>query len=622
VPVSIERTSAAFASATESREDMMQSTEKNKKYLFCKADLRVGLLAPALLTLLLSACAAPMAGNGPRSAAQPVEIGIAAFNDFHGNLEQPRQPVAAPDGNGGTVQVPAGGAAWFAAALDSIRAKYAHNLTVSAGDMISASPLASSLYLDEPTIGVMNRLGLDFNAVGNHEFDRGREELLRLQSGGCAKLTAKQPCQLEPFKGASFRYLAASTQLPGGQTLFPGSALRTFGKGKRQVKVGLIGLTLKGTKDLVDAARIAGLTFADEAATINAELPRLKAAGADAIVVLIHEGGKTTGAPDPQGCAGLAGGIRPILDALDPGVDVVVSGHTHWDYICDYPGRDPARPLLLTSAGFYGREITDITLAIDPAAHRVVARRARNVIVQSEPFTSARRPVSATALFPQFTPRADIAAYVKTYVDASKELAARPVGKLSGPASRGEGALASTGGTLGNLIADAQLVATRNAGAQIAFTNPFGNRAPIVPAADGSVSFGSIYLAQPFGNRLITKTMTGAEIRATLEQGLDGTRPEQVLAPSKGLAFRFDRTRPAGDRIVSITLDGVPLDPAARLRVTINSFLASGGDGFTGFAGKPEAVTGPVDLEALEAYLSGTDRREVPLESRAGPVGP
>jgi len=599
----------------------MQAPEIDKNYLFCKAGGRGGVPPSMLLTLLLSACAAPMAGNGPRTAAQPVEIGIAAFNDFHGNLEPPRQPVAAPDGTGGTVQVPAGGAAWFASALDSIRAKYAHHLTVSAGDMISASPLASSLYLDEPTIGVMNRIGLEFNAVGNHEFDRGREELLRLQGGGCAKLTAKQPCQLEPFKGAQFRYLAASTLMENGQTLFPASALRTFGTGKSQVKVGLIGLTLKGTADLVDAARIAGLTFADEAATINAEVPRLKAAGADAIIVLIHEGGKTTGAPDPQGCAGLAGGIRSILDALAPGVDVVVSGHTHWDYICDYAGRDPERPILLTSAGFYGREITDITVAIDPAAHRVVARRARNVLVQSEPFTTPRGPVSASALFPQFAPRADIAAYVKTYVDASKELAARPVGKLSGPASRGEGALAYTGGTLGNLIADAQLAATGNAGAQIAFTNPFGNRAPIVPAADGSVSFGSIYLAQPFGNRLITKTMTGAEIKATLEQGLDGTRPEQVLAPSKGLAFRFDRTRPAGERIVSLTLDSAPIDPAARFRVTINSFLASGGDGFTGFVGKPEAVTGPVDLEALETYIRGADRREVPLENRTELVG-
>ncbi len=599
----------------------MQNSDNSQHFLFCKLRPNVGLLSPLVLGLILSGCAAPLASGDRRAGSGPVEIGIAAFNDFHGNIEPPRQAVTAPDGNAGSVQVPAGGAAWFASALDTIRAKYAHTLTVSAGDMISASPLASSLYLDEPTIGVMNRLGVDFNAVGNHEFDRGRDELLRLQNGGCTKFTMKQPCQLEQFTGAKFRYLAASTMTESGATLFPASALRSFGTGKRRVTVGLIGLTLKGTADIVTAAGIAGLTFADEATTINAEVARLKAAGADAIVVLIHEGGKTNGAPDPQGCAGFAGAIRPILDALAPGVDVVVSGHTHWDYICDYPGREPAQPILLTSAGFYGREITDITLSIDPAAHRVVARRARNVIVQSEPYTLPGAAVTATALFPQFSPRADIAAYVKTYVDASKELAARPVGRLSGPATKGEGALAASGGSLGNLIADAQLAATRDIGAQIAFTNPFGNRAPIVPAADGSVSFGDIYLAQPFGNRLVTKTMTGDEIKAALEQGLDGTRPEQLLAPSQGFVFRFDRARPAGSRIASLTFDGQPLDPATRYRVTINGFLALGGDGFTTFIGKPNAVTGPTDIDALEAYLRGAERREVAQESRAAPVG-
>jgi 5'-nucleotidase len=233
--------------------------------------------------------------------------------------------------------------------------------------------------------------------------------------------------------------------------------------------------------------------------------------------------------------------------------------------------------MLLTSAGFYGREITDITLAIDPAAHRVVARRARNVIVQSEPFTSARGSVAVTPLFPQFAPRADIAAYVKTYVDASKELATRPVGKLSGPASKGDSPAGNMGGTLGNLIADAQLAATRASGAQIAFMNPYGIRAPVVPAADGSVTFGDIYLAQPFGSALVTETMTGAEIKAALEQGFDNTGPEQVLAPSAGLAYRFDRRQPVGSRITAITLDGKPLDPAAASRVTMNGFLALGG---------------------------------------------
>ena len=594
---------------------MLQSNGKARPSMI--TPLRAAaLLAP----LLLAGCATP----AMRGAAAPVEVGVLAFNDFHGNLEPPRQSVIAPDGKGGQVQVPAGGAAWFASALDSLRGKYANHLTVSAGDMISASQLASSLYLDEPTIGVMNRLGVDFNAVGNHEFDRGRDELLRMQNGGCAKFTAKEPCQLERFPGASFRYLAASTLTENGSPLFPATGIRSFGSGKRKVSVGVIGLTLKGTPDLVSPAGIKGLTFADEADTINAAVPALKAQGADAVIVLIHQGGKTQGAPDPNGCNDLVGEIRPIIARLDPRVDLVVSGHTHWDYVCDWSRQDPGHPLLLTSAGLYGKEITDIRLEIDPVAHKVVSKTARNVIVQSVPYTSARGPLSNTDLVPQFAPRADIAAYVQRYVDASKAFTARPVGKLSGPATKGEGAEAGVGGTLGNVIADAQRDATANAGAQIAFMNPFGIRAPLVPAADGTVTFGDIYLTQPFGNQVVTETLTGAEIKAVLEQGFDDKGPEQALAPSSGFAYVVDRSKPVGSRIAAITFDGKPLDMAARYRVTVNGFLALGGDGFSLLAGKPEAVTGPTDLETLETWLRAAPLRTVPAETRvtfAGAAG-
>lgn len=570
--------------------------------------------APLLTVVLLAGCAAPMAGGGIHA---PVEVGVIAFNDFHGSIESPHQSVLAPDPQGGgQVQVPAGGAAWFASALDSIRARYPNHLTVSAGDMISASQLASALYLDEPTIGVMNRIGVDFNAVGNHEFDHGRHELLRMQNGGCAKFTAKEPCQLEKFTGASFRYLAASTLTEDGGTLFPATGLKTFGAGRRRVSVGVIGLALKGTPELVNPAGIKGLTFADEAETINAAVPALKAQGADAIVVLIHQGGKTQGAPDPNGCQDLVGEITPILSRLDPRVDLVVSGHTHWDYVCDWGKVDPAHPVLLTSAGVYGKEITDIRLEIDPATHKVVSKSARNLIVQSAPYTSAKGPLGNTDLYPQFAPRPDIAAYVQRYVDASKAFTARPMGKLSGPATKGEGAQSGMGGTLGNVIADAQRDATAAAGAQIAFMNPFGIRAPLVPAADGTVTFGDIYQTQPFGNQVVTETMTGAQIKAALEQGFDEKGPEQALAPSAGFAYRVDRAQPAGSRIVALTFNGKPLDMAQRYRVTINGFLALGGDGFTVFADKPEAVTGPTDLETLENWLRAAPLRTVPAEAR------
>lgn len=571
------------------------------------------ILSTLSATLLLSACAAPMAS---RQAAGPVTVGIVAINDFHGALEPPKQSVFMPDGKGDYVAVPAGGAAWLASAIDSVRARYRHSATVSAGDMISASQIASSIYLDEPTIGVMNRIGVDFNAVGNHEFDRGRDELLRMQNGGCAQYTARKPCQLEAFKGASFRYLAASTTKEDGTTLFPATGLKSFGKGKRKVTVGFIGLTLQGTPELVSPEGIKGLTFGDEAQAINAALPGLKAAGADAVVVLIHQGGRTAEAPDPFACNELQGSITGIIDRLDPGVDVVVSGHTHWAYVCDYAAINPARPVLLTSAGVYGELVTDITLEIDPATRRVVGKRARNVVVQSQPYVASRGPVSNNAIVPTFAPRADIQAYIAPYVEAARDFADRPIGKLAGPAARRMPGDIDFGGPLGNLLADAQLAATTGAGAQIAFMNPFGIRAPLVPAADGSVTFGMIYATQPFNNQLVTMTLTGAELKAALEQSFRDTGPEQFLIPSSGFSYKVNRAAPPGSRISAMVLGGTPIDPAGRYRVTLSDFLAKGGDGFTEFAHQREAVVGTRDIDALEAWLKAVPPRAVPTESR------
>lgn len=577
------------------------------------------ILAAVLLT---AACAAPMTTRqGAGAAMAPVTVGIIAINDFHGALEPPKQSVylaksETPAGTTPAVAVPAGGAAWLASAIDSVRAKYPNNVVVSAGDMISASQIASSIFLDEPAIGVMNRIGVEFNAVGNHEFDRGREELLRMQNGGCAQHTARKPCRIEPFKGANFKYLAASTRTEEGGTLFPPTGLKSFGSGRGKVTVGFIGLTLKGTPELVASDGIKGLTFADEADTINAAVPALKAQGADAIVVLIHQGGKTAEFSNAIGCNNITGEITGILDRLDPRVDVVVSGHTHWAYVCNYGSMNPAKPILLTSAGVYGELVTDITLSIDPATRRVVAKHAANVIVQSQPYVASRGPVGNSDAVPRFAPRADIAAYVARYVDAAKEFSERTVGKLSGPAARREIGNVDYGGPLGALLADAQLAATTGAGAQIAFMNPFGIRAPITPAADGSVRYGMIYATQPFGNQLVTGTLTGAELKAMLEQSFADSGPEQFLTPSAGFTYTVDRSAPAGGRIAAMLLNGKPIAPAGTYRVTVSTFLANGGDGFSGFAKLRDAVTGAIDIDALEAWLKAVPPRPVPGQPR------
>jgi len=556
------------------------------------------------------------------TATGAVIVGIVGINDFHGALQPPGQSVTAPDGKGDVFNVPAGGAAWLASAIDSVRAKYANHITVSAGDLIGGSSITSALFLDEPAVEVMNRIGLDYSALGNHEFDRGVEELQRMQTGGCAQHTGRKPCQVEPYRGAAFPFLAANTLTQDGRTLFPATAMKSFGTGAQQVKIGIIGMTLKGTAGLVPPEVSRSVHFTDEADTANRLVTQLKAQGADAIVLLIHQGGRTSGAPDPNGCTGLTYDIKGILDRLDTRIDVVVSGHTHWDYVCDYSAYNPAKPFLLTSAGLWGKLVTDITLEIDPATHRVISKRAHNVIVQSTPYRSSIRMIENTDLYPRFTPRADIAAYVDRYVAAAAEYSLRKVGTIEGPIDKAGGELSNTGGPLGNLIADAQLAATTGAGAQIALMNPFGIRRSLNASADGSVTFGDIYAVQPFGNELVTQSLTGAELKAILEEGFDKDGPEQILTPSAGFAYSYDRSHEIGDHIIAMTLNGAAINPAATYRITTSLFLGNGGDSFDLFLKARDRVVGVLDIAAFEAWLKAVPPRVTPKDSRTTDMRP
>jgi 5'-nucleotidase len=582
------------------------------------ADMRMKLLFLAG-ALTLGGCATTGAERG--AAAGPVEVKIIGFNDFHGNLEAPKQAIDHPGPGAGAVKVPAGGAAHFASAVDALRKQNPNHLVVSAGDMIGASPLVSALFLDEPTIHAMNLIDIDFNAVGNHEFDRGREELLRMQKGGCAKHGSREPCAVEPFPGAKFTYLAANTVTEGGDTLFPAYAVRSFGKGARAVKVGIIGMTLKGTPALVTPAGVAGLEFRDEAETVNALIPKLKAEGADAIVLVIHQGVYSRLGYNDQSCGGIEGDLIPILERLDAGVDAVVSGHTHNAYVCDYGRINPAKPILLTSAGRYGTMLTDIRLSIDPAAGRVVAKSADNLIVQGVGFTDSRGETRVTDAVPAYLPRGDVAALVARYVAAAGPVAARPAGKLSAPALENPNPAGEH--VLGNLIADAQLAATRApaaGGAQLALMNPGGVRADLVPSADGSVSFGQLFASQPFANILVVKSMTGAQLKAVLEQqfasGSNTAENPYVLSPSHNFRFAYDLSRPPGQRIVALTLDGRPVREEAEYRVAMNSFLSGGGDNFTAFKEGRVVAGGMLDVEALEAYLAAAGSLTPPTLGR------
>ncbi|MEA2821929.1 MAG: 5-nucleotidase [Bradyrhizobium sp.] len=511
--------------------------------------------------------------------AAPVELRILAINDFHGYLRPPLGGIRISDSDDKTkkITVPAGGAEHMATLVNQLRVGKINTIFVAAGDLIGASPFLSAMFHDEPTIESLSMMGLEVASVGNHEFDEGKDELLRMQNGGCHPIDG---CQgPHRFAGARFRYLAASTiEARAGKTIFPPYEIKQFDG----IPVAFIGLTLKGTPNLVSPPGVAGLEFRDESETVNALVPELKARGVEAIVVLIHEGGFPTG--DYNECPGISGPIIDIVKSFDKAVDVVVSGHTHQAYTCEIDGR------LVTSGDKYGTIVTTIDLKLDPATRDVISARADNVIVRTGAY--AKDP-EQTAL---------LEAYDKVAGPIANRVAGAVTTSLSHvPNDAGES-------VLGDLIADAQLDATSggdNGGAAIAFTNPGGIRSDIVKKPDGAVSYADVFASQPFRNQLVTLTLTGAQIKNMLEQQwLDAAHP-RILQVSKGFSYAWDNAKPFGERVVAgrMSLNGQRIEPTAAYRVTVNNFLSVGGDGFTVLKDGAAPRFGTYDVDALYAYF-------------------
>jgi 5'-nucleotidase len=525
--------------------------------------------------LLVTALAAPSRAQ----TQNPVELRILAINDFHGYLRPPPGGIriADPADKAKKIVVPAGGSERMATLVRQLREGHKNTVFVAAGDLIGASPFLSAMFHDEPTIESLSMMGLELASVGNHEFDEGKDELLRMQNGGCHPI---DKCQgPHPFGGARFHYLAASTiEKSTGKTVFPAYEIRKF----EGIPVAFIGLTLKGTPDIISPQSAEGLEFRDEADTVNALVPELKARGVEAIVVLIHEGGTPTG--DYNECPGISGPIVDIVRKFDKAVDVVVSGHTHQAYVCEIDGR------LVTSGDKYGTLVTAIDLKLDPATRDVVSAKADNTIVR---IATLAKDESQTAL-------------LESYDRLAAPIANRPAGAVTETLSRMPNNAGES--VLGDIVADAQLAATSsgpNGGAVMAFTNPGGVRADIARREDGAVTYADVFASQPFRNQLVTLTLTGKQIKDMLEQQwLDPKRP-RILQISGGFSYAWDGTRPDGERVLAETmsLNGQPIDPTANYRVTVNNFLFLGGDGFTVLKDGRAPQFGVYDIDALYAYF-------------------
>ncbi|MFH8984168.1 bifunctional metallophosphatase/5'-nucleotidase [Streptomyces varsoviensis] len=581
---------------------------------------RLAAAAAALAATAGVLSAAAPAGASDASAARhrpqhTVDVQLLSFNDLHGNLEPPQGgsgTVTERQPDGSTKAVPAGGVEYLASALRTARKGHPYSVTAAAGDMIGASPLLSGLFHDEPTIEAMNRLGLDVTSVGNHEFDEGRAELTRMQRGGCHP---KDGCfeKGRTFKGADFPYLAANVtdEKTGRPILKPYTVWKHKG-----VKIGFIGVTLKGTPDVVTADGVKGLAFHDEVATINKYAAELNRQGVKSIVALIHEGGLPASSSYNYDCDspgpgdGISGPIVDIAKHVTPRVDALVTGHTHQAYACTIP--DPSgAPRTVTSAASFGRLYTDTTLTYD--------RRSGDIVR-----TSVRGPKAVNHVVDRTRKKApDMTSLLDRWNKLAAPVANKPVGYISADID-GRGSTAYEK-PLGDVIADAQLEGLAPAdkgGAQIAFMNPGGIRSDLAHKAsggegDGVVTYGEAFTVQPFTNMMTTVDLTGAQVVDALKQQVSGANAAQprILQISKGLTYTLDLTKSGADRVVtgSIKLDGAAIDPAKTYRVAMNEFLTGGGDGFPAFKEGRNKLVGASDLDLFVAYLKAHSTPSAPL---------
>ncbi|TQN41768.1 5'-nucleotidase [Blastococcus colisei] len=599
------------------------------------------------LSLTAAGCVGRVAPEGEETAiaggppsAQPVAtpVQILAINDFHGRIAPPPpdETVAlvddgpGPDGLPGTADdgtAALGGAAHLAATAQRLRTDFggpeADSLFVAAGDLVGASPWTSAAFADEPTIEVIDALGLDVATAGNHEFDRGQDELFRLSGAtdgtylddvdACADVgtsggTCFRDSSGEVFHGAGFPYLAANVvDRETGRPALPPYEIATTSTGAR---IGLIGVVTTDTEAFVRPSGLAGLVVQEPVEAANRYAAELQELGVEAIVLVAHEGGIQGAGGRPDTCVGDLAGTRmdDLNAALSPAVDAVVGGHTHSSYTCMLPDPDgDLRPF--TQALTYGLSLTDLRFVVAPDGD-----------VDRASVTVAAVPVYRTAEDPR----------VRRIVDHWTQRAApegdRPVATLVGDVP----AAAVPESQMGVLVADALLAAVQGpefGDPVLAFMNlgmlrgdlRYAGSGPGDP--DGTVTYREVFRAMPMRFPVEAVTVSGADIRVALEHQFAGGGAV-VLSTSQGLSYRYDPARPPGDRVdpCSLLLDGNRIEPERRYRVAMTAYLREGGDGYTSFAGGTDVVPGMTDTDAVAAHLAASSPVSPPARGAVVPT--
>ena len=521
-----------------------------------------------------------LAESAPQTQAAPqtevANIQLLGVNDFHGNLEpitNPSYRIPAgvdPITCGGTA---AGGAAYLDAYLDKYTALDPNNtIRVHAGDMVGGLPLISSYFHDEPTVKAMNLMEFDVGTIGNHEFDEGGQEMLRLIEGGQRDdgLQFKEDSKGQlvntsdpKFAGVDFPYISANVVYAdtGENVLPPYQIVERDG-----VKVGFIGVTTEETPEIVVPDAVSPFEFLDISETVDRYSRELQKQGVETIVVLAHAGGFQTTATEATGEI-----ITETAEMKNKAVDVIIAGHSHSYLNTTVNGK------LIVEGFALGTAFDSVNLTVD--------RKTGDVI-------KASAEIVPTCNNETITPDKQTAALVAKHDKQVTAIENRVVGTAAENMTRT--ATPAGESALGDLIADAQRA---YAGTQIAFMNPGGIRADIQA---GEVTYGELFAVQPFDNQVVRMTLTGDQIYRLLEQQFQVNRILQI----SGLKYSYNASNPAGQRITSATVNGAPLDRSATYTVAANSFIATGGDGFTVFeeASATQQTLGS-DLDALETYI-------------------
>ncbi|WP_243231669.1 5'-nucleotidase C-terminal domain-containing protein [Microbacterium sp. CIAB417] len=533
-----------------------------------------------------------------------VPVNLLNINDFHGRI----------DAN--TVK--------FAGTVEQLRAEYgdANTLFLSAGDNIGASLFASSYFQDEPTLDVLNALGLKASAVGNHEFDQGIDDLTGRVAGS-----------------ADFAYLGANVyDAASGEVLLPEYATFTVSG----LTVAVIGAITEETPTLVSPDGIKGVSFGDPVEAVNRVAAQLTdgepANGeADIIIAEYHEGaseGEAKSTLEAQIARG--GAFASIVNDTSAAVDAIFTGHTHMAYPWNakIPGTDRTRPIVQT--GNYGENIGQVVLQVDPVTGSVASYNTN---------LTARTKTADADLVATY-PRV---AEVKQIVDATLAEAAivgnKPVGSVAadittafsggsyvdGVYTGGERDNRAAQSTLGNLVADSirdALADPARGGAEIGVVNPGGLRADLRYAPDGVITYAEANAVLPFVNNLWTTTLTGAQFTKVLEEqwqlddkGQVPSRPYLQLGLSENVFYTYDASAAQGSHITGVWIDGQPIDPNREYRVGSFNFLLTGGDNFRTFkSGTQTRDSGLVDRDAWIAFLAANPDIEPDFASRSAQV--